>query len=85
MQFERQSGVGCASLYQEVTVSLIKKSGKGLGLSVVGRRDGPGVFVSALVRFVIFNKMKKKIIISGSWGDCRAKWPASSRRPHSES
>ena len=36
-------------LYQEVTVTLGKKAGKGLGLSLVGRRDGPGVFISALV------------------------------------
>jgi hypothetical protein len=34
----------------ELTVTLAKKAGRGLGLSVVGRRDGPGVFVSALVR-----------------------------------
>jgi len=33
----------------KITVVLIKKSGRGLGLSVVGRRDGPGVFISALV------------------------------------
>ena len=36
-------------LYQDVTVTLGKKAGKGLGLSLVGRRDGPGVFISALV------------------------------------
>merc|ERR550519_1615094 len=33
----------------KITVVLVKKSGRGLGLSVVGRRDGPGVFISALV------------------------------------
>ena len=36
-------------LYQDLTVTLGKKAGKGLGLSLVGRRDGPGVFISALV------------------------------------
>ena len=35
--------------YQDITVTLARKPGKGLGLSVVGRRDGPGVYVSALV------------------------------------
>ena len=30
-------------------MTLVRKPGKGLGLSVVGRRDGPGVFISALV------------------------------------
>ena len=36
-------------LYQDLTVTLGKRAGKGLGLSLVGRRDGPGVFISALV------------------------------------
>merc|ERR1719397_998325 len=35
--------------HTKITVVLVKKSGRGLGLSVVGRRDGPGVFISALV------------------------------------
>ena len=30
-------------------VELTKKAGKGLGLSVVGRRDGTGVFISDMV------------------------------------
>ena len=40
---------GESVLYQDLTVTLGKKAGKGLGLSLVGRRDGPGVFISALV------------------------------------
>ena len=36
-------------LFQDVEVELIKKAGKGLGLSVVGRRDGDGVFISDMV------------------------------------
>ena len=35
--------------HSDITVNLVRKPGKGLGLSVVGRRDGPGVFISALV------------------------------------
>ena len=40
-----------------MTVNLTKKSGKGLGLSIVGRKNGPGVFISDLVNiiFVFFN------------------------------
>ena len=34
--------------YQDITVTLVRKPGKGLGLSVVGRRDGPGRLLSLL-------------------------------------
>jgi hypothetical protein len=36
-------------LYQDIAVEFMKKPGKGLGLSVVGRRDGNGVFISDMV------------------------------------
>merc|ERR1711879_16331 len=36
-------------LYQDLQVDLSKKPGKGLGLSVVGRREGNGVFISDMV------------------------------------
>ena len=36
-------------IYQDLEVELLKKPGKGLGLSVVGRRDGNGVFISDMV------------------------------------
>ncbi|KAK4298476.1 hypothetical protein Pmani_029175 [Petrolisthes manimaculis] len=36
-------------LYDTITVQLTKKSGKGLGLSIVGRKNGPGVFISDVV------------------------------------
>ncbi|XP_042879477.1 multiple PDZ domain protein-like isoform X18 [Penaeus japonicus] len=36
-------------LYDIITVQLTKKSGKGLGLSIVGRKNGPGVFISDVV------------------------------------
>ena len=38
-----------SSQLQDINVTLVRKPGKGLGLSVVGRRDGPGVYISALV------------------------------------
>ena len=38
-------------MFQEVDVCVNRRQGKGLGLSLVGRRDGVGVFVSALVSF----------------------------------
>ena len=40
-------------LYQDIEVELQKKSGKGLGLSVVGRRDGTGVFISDMVGTIL--------------------------------
>lgn len=46
--WERPSGSEPVQ-YQDINVTLIRKAGKGLGLSVVGRRDGPGVYISALV------------------------------------
>lgn len=30
-------------------VELMKKPGKGLGLSIVGRKNGPGIFISDVV------------------------------------
>ena len=39
-----------ASAFEDFTVELEKRPGRGLGISVVGRRDGPGVFVSDMVR-----------------------------------
>ena len=32
-----------------IDVELMKKSGRGLGLSIVGRRNGPGVYISDVV------------------------------------
>ena len=42
-----------SDIYQDLEVELLKKPGKGLGLSVVGRRDGNGVFISDMVRQTI--------------------------------
>jgi InaD-like protein len=36
-----------------ITVDLIKKSGKGLGFSIIGRRHGYGVFISHIVNFIL--------------------------------
>jgi hypothetical protein len=35
--------------FDVITVDLIKKSGKGLGFSIIGRRHGYGVFISHIV------------------------------------
>lgn len=37
-----------------MTIELTKKFGKGLGFSIIGRRDGSGVFISHIVSFLIF-------------------------------
>ncbi len=39
--------------FEDINVELSKIPGKGLGLSVVGRRDGCGVFISDMVSVVI--------------------------------
>lgn len=36
--------------FDVITIDLIKKSGKGLGFSIIGRRHGYGVFISHIVR-----------------------------------
>jgi hypothetical protein len=40
-------------LYDTFVVELVKKPGKGLGLSIVGRKNLPGVFVSDIVRITV--------------------------------
>ena len=47
-----------SNLYQDLEVELNKKPGKGLGLSVVGRRDGNGVFISDMVSFYCYIFLK---------------------------
>ena len=47
MHWERSSKEGAD--YEDLTITVVRRPGKGLGLSVVGRRDGPGVYISALV------------------------------------
>lgn len=44
---DRSGGEGSS---EDIEVELVKKPGKGLGLSVVGRRNGTGVFISDMVR-----------------------------------
>ena len=41
-------------LYDILNVELVKKSGKGLGLSIVSRKNGSGVFISDVVPGVSF-------------------------------
>lgn len=45
---DRTAGEG-SDLSEDIDVELVKKPGKGLGLSVVGRRNGTGVFISDMV------------------------------------
>lgn len=40
--------------YTTVEVDLIKKSGKGLGISVIARKDGKGVYISEIVSTNVF-------------------------------
>lgn len=36
--------------YQTIDVEFVKKPGKGLGLSIVGRKSGKGVYIAEVVR-----------------------------------
>jgi multiple PDZ domain protein len=55
-------------MYDSIEVELVKKSGKGLGLSIVGRKNGAGVFISDVVHGGIAEShgglMKGDMIIS---------------------
>lgn len=47
-----------------IEVELLKKPGRGLGLSIVGRRNGPGVYISDVVRFcILFSPRKISLIL----------------------
>ena len=37
-------------IYESLEVELIKKRERGLGLSIVGKKSGPGVFISEVVK-----------------------------------
>ena len=45
----RESIASENDLYEIIDVDLTKKSGKGLGLSIVGKKNGPGIFISDVV------------------------------------
>lgn len=44
-------------LYDVIEVALFKKQGRGLGLSIVGRKNGPGVYISEVVRLVDLTRL----------------------------
>ncbi|XP_023243674.1 inaD-like protein isoform X4 [Centruroides sculpturatus] len=46
----REPGSNHGKKYDTLQVELYKKSGRGLGLSIVGRKNGPGVFISEVVK-----------------------------------
>jgi len=41
-------------MYNVLEIELTKKSGKGLGLSIVSRKNGSGVFISDVVPGIFF-------------------------------
>ena len=47
--FRDDSQVKDDEMYDVFTVDLMKKPGKGLGLSIVGRRNDVGVYISDVV------------------------------------
>jgi len=48
--------------YTPIEVDLIKKPGKGLGLSIVGRKSGKGVYVADIVssNLILFKLTQQK-------------------------
>ena len=50
-------------IYDIITVELSKKPGKGLGLSIVGRKNDVGVFISDIVRYFQYFSVLYKLQI----------------------
>lgn len=48
--YREESHSSDTDLYEIMNIELFKKPGKGLGLSIVGRKNGPGVYVSEVVK-----------------------------------
>ncbi|RWS15874.1 patj-like protein [Dinothrombium tinctorium] len=48
--FREEAHTTDSDLYDIMDIELYKKPGKGLGLSIVGRKNGPGVYVSEVVK-----------------------------------
>ena len=79
-----------------IEVELLKKPGRGLGLSIVGRRNGPGVYISDVVCYpvcyeiVSFSKrhLRKQLTIwipTGKRRSCGSGRPTDARRSDSNS
>ena len=49
-------------IYETLEVELLKKKDRGLGLSIVGKKSGPGVFISEVVKGKI--QIKTDMVIS---------------------
>jgi hypothetical protein len=47
--YREESSAGKEEDLDIIEVELVKKPGKGLGLSIVGRKNGPGIFISDIV------------------------------------
>jgi multiple PDZ domain protein len=50
--FRDEASVKEEDIFNVMEVELTKKPGKGLGLSIVGRKNGSGVFISDVVSFL---------------------------------
>lgn len=46
---DRRSFIDDEQFLNILTIELVKKFAKGLGFSIIGRRDGSGVFISHIV------------------------------------
>lgn len=60
---DRRSFIDDEQFLNILTIELVKKFAKGLGFSIIGRRDGSGVFISHIVSYtlnsVFFNSIAK--------------------------
>lgn len=48
--FREKSDISLSESFEILDIRLVKKPGKGLGLSIVSKRDGTGIFISEIVK-----------------------------------
>lgn len=62
--FRDESVLRDEDIYDVFTVDLMKKPGRGLGISIVGRRNDTGIFISDVVSVPIANISNAVVVVA---------------------
>jgi hypothetical protein len=85
--FRDEASMKEEDIFSVMEVELTKKPGKGLGLSIVGRKYGNGVFISDVVSFLKGVGLRHQLGMTpgtgrnvvGAWGHSRGRRPPHER------